>query len=136
MSLKQLVVSYILFWRVDNVFQSSSSFGDSHVVFLSNSLKLYFFLFVRSFVRSYFLVTVTRLIRIRYGDYTLQTIPPGMAIEVPYKPIHRQKARGAVVGEASSSSTTMETRRRRRQEENEEEERASGSTVKWYRSVQ
>eukprot|EP00339_Tiarina_fusa_P028139 CAMPEP_0117054436 /NCGR_PEP_ID=MMETSP0472-20121206/37728_1 /TAXON_ID=693140 ORGANISM="Tiarina fusus, Strain LIS" /NCGR_SAMPLE_ID=MMETSP0472 /ASSEMBLY_ACC=CAM_ASM_000603 /LENGTH=147 /DNA_ID=CAMNT_0004770027 /DNA_START=66 /DNA_END=506 /DNA_ORIENTATION=- len=39
-------------------------------------------------------VSVTRLIRISYGDYDLQTIPPGMAIEVPYKPIEAQKARG------------------------------------------
>ena len=39
-------------------------------------------------------VKVTRLIRTAYGDYQLQTIPPGMAIEVPVKPVHKQKHRG------------------------------------------
>jgi hypothetical protein len=39
-------------------------------------------------------VTVTRLIRISYGDYQLQTIPPGMAIEVPVKPVANQRRRG------------------------------------------
>ena len=39
-------------------------------------------------------VQVTRLIRTAYGDYQLQTIPPGMAIEVPVKPIVKQKHRG------------------------------------------
>lgn len=39
-------------------------------------------------------VKVTRLIRTSYGDYQLQTIPPGMAIEVPVKPVEKQKHRG------------------------------------------
>lgn len=37
---------------------------------------------------------VTRLIRISYGDYNLLTIPPGMAIEVPIKPLESQKLKG------------------------------------------
>lgn len=43
---------------------------------------------------SFLAVDVTRLIRIAYGDYKLQTIPPGMAVEVPYKPIKAQRNRG------------------------------------------
>lgn len=43
-----------------------------------------------------YLVSVTRLIRIAYGDYKLNTIPPGMAIPVPYKPVTNQKARGSL----------------------------------------
>ena len=39
-------------------------------------------------------VKVTRLIRVSYGDYQLQTIPPGMAIEVPAKPIEKQRHLG------------------------------------------
>lgn len=39
-------------------------------------------------------VTVTRLIRISFGDYQLQTIPPGMVVEVPYKPISNQRRKG------------------------------------------
>jgi translocator assembly and maintenance protein 41 len=41
-------------------------------------------------------VTVTRLIRISYGDYKLDTIPKGMAIPVPYKPVASQKAKGSL----------------------------------------
>ncbi len=37
---------------------------------------------------------VTRLIRISYGDYDLNTIPPGMAIEVRCKPLGEMKRRG------------------------------------------
>jgi len=41
---------------------------------------------------------VTRLIRISYGDYQLNTIPPGMAIEVPVKSLEMQKNRGPMLG--------------------------------------
>ena len=37
---------------------------------------------------------VTRLIRISYGDYDLNTIPPGMAIEVRCKALDEMKSRG------------------------------------------
>jgi len=39
---------------------------------------------------------VTRLIRTSYGDYDLNTIPPGMAIEVPVKPLDKQKKKGGI----------------------------------------
>jgi 23S rRNA pseudouridine2605 synthase len=48
-------------------------------------------------------VTVTRLIRISYGDYTLNTIPPGMAVEMPYIPIEAQKGRGSLVPKKKST---------------------------------
>jgi 23S rRNA pseudouridine2605 synthase len=37
---------------------------------------------------------VTRLIRISYGDYDLNTIPPGMAVEVPVKLLDKMKKKG------------------------------------------
>lgn len=37
---------------------------------------------------------ITRLIRTAFGDYSLDTIPPGMAIPVPYKPMDRQTKKG------------------------------------------
>ena len=40
-------------------------------------------------------VTVNRLIRISYGDYRLEDIPRGLALEVPYKPVEAQKAKGS-----------------------------------------
>jgi 23S rRNA pseudouridine2605 synthase len=42
-------------------------------------------------------VNVTRLIRISYGDYSLDTIPPGMALEVPIKPLDQHKKRGKLL---------------------------------------
>ena len=39
---------------------------------------------------------VTRLIRISYADYDLNTIPPGLAIEVPCKQLEGMKSRGAL----------------------------------------
>ena len=38
---------------------------------------------------------VTRLIRTSFGDYDLNTIPPGLAIEVPFKPLEGQKCKGS-----------------------------------------
>jgi pseudouridine synthase len=55
-------------------------------------------------------VTVTRLIRIRYGDYTLDTIPPGLAIEVPVKPIESQRHKGPLFFSSSSSSSAAAAR--------------------------
>lgn len=60
-------------------------------------------------VLSHLGLTVTRLIRTSYGDYQLQTIPPGMALEVPVKSIQKQKHKGALF------------RQRRRREENKED---------------
>lgn len=37
---------------------------------------------------------VTRLIRVSFGDYELNTIPSGMAIEVPFKNLESQKKKG------------------------------------------
>ena len=39
---------------------------------------------------------VTRLIRISYGDYELNTIPPGRAVEVPSKSLEKMKKKGAL----------------------------------------
>jgi 23S rRNA pseudouridine2605 synthase len=39
-------------------------------------------------------LNVTRLIRISYGDYDLNNIPPGLAIEVPVKALSTQKSFG------------------------------------------
>ena len=66
-------------------------------------------------------VTVTRLIRISYGDYELQTIPPGMAIEVPFRSVESQKAKG---------SLTPKKKRYQRKVE------PSASAVRWIRSFQ
>ena len=46
---------------------------------------------------------VTRLIRISYGDYDLNTIPPGMAIEVNCKELDGMKNRGALFASSSTS---------------------------------
>jgi len=45
------------------------------------------------------IVTVTRLIRISFGDYQLQTIPPGMALEVPVKDVAKQMHKGRLFQE-------------------------------------
>jgi 23S rRNA pseudouridine2605 synthase len=47
-------------------------------------------------VFQYLGLQITRLIRTSYGDYSLKNIPPGMAIEVPVKPVEQQKKRGVL----------------------------------------
>ena len=70
---------------------------------------------------------VTRLIRISFGDYSLNTIPPGMAIEVPVKPLETQRRKGGF----------DPTRRPRAKRGNAREERGGGqekaAPVEWIR---
>jgi 23S rRNA pseudouridine2605 synthase len=48
-------------------------------------------------------LTVNRLIRISFGDYDLNTIPAGMAIELPIKPLDKQKKVGLISSEKKPS---------------------------------
>jgi len=68
-------------------------------------------------------LSVTRLIRVAYGDYELKTIPPGMALPVPYKPISQQKAKGSLVARSPP----------KRKDKSGEQ---IASPVKWVSSVQ
>ena len=47
---------------------------------------------------------VTRLIRISYGDYDLNTIPPGRAVEVPCKALDKMKKRGPIFASERNES--------------------------------
>ena len=49
---------------------------------------------------------VARLIRTSFGDYQLKTIPPGLAVEVPFKPLVGQKNRGDFVAHEQRAGYT------------------------------
>ena len=61
---------------------------------------------------------VTRLIRISYGDYDLNTIPPGRAVEVPCKSLEKMRRTGPVFasggGDENSSEKENKTENNRR----------------------
>lgn len=69
-------------------------------------------------------VNVTRLIRISYGDYQLQTIPPGMSIEVPVKSLEQQRHVGSI-GE----------KRPKARKKVEEPPASTASPVEWVRHL-
>lgn len=73
-------------------------------------------------------MTVTRLIRIAYGDYNLQNIPRGLAIEVPYKPIEKQKSKGSL-----RHNNELQRKRQQRQQRQREKK---ASPIQWITSVQ
>lgn len=73
---------------------------------------------------------VTRLIRISYGDYDLNSIPPGLAIEVPVKPLESMKKKGSVGKIEETTRDKGGTRFDRRQKRNDGEEGVR-STVEW-----
>mmetsp|Transcript_15154 Transcript_15154/g.27443 ORF Transcript_15154/g.27443 Transcript_15154/m.27443 type:complete len:430 (-) Transcript_15154:892-2181(-) len=52
---------------------------------------------------------VTRLIRTSFGDYDLNTIPPGMAIEIPMKSLESQRKRGPLFPKRKSSRPKTST---------------------------
>mmetsp|Transcript_102539 Transcript_102539/g.208781 ORF Transcript_102539/g.208781 Transcript_102539/m.208781 type:complete len:109 (+) Transcript_102539:3-329(+) len=68
-------------------------------------------------------VSVTRLIRVAYGDYKLDTIPPGMALPVPYKPVAQQRAKGSV------AERSQQKKKKKTTEE-------VAPPVKWVTSIQ
>lgn len=71
---------------------------------------------------------VTRLIRTQYGDYLLNTIPPGMAIEVPVKALDKQKKKGQVVSPARNNN-----RKRSRGTSKGDSGSDDRATVQWVR---
>ena len=73
---------------------------------------------------------VTRLIRTQYGDYSLNTIPPGMAIEVPVKALDKQKKKGQVV--SPSRNNNRKQYKRTSKGDSGSDDRA---TVQWVRHV-
>mmetsp|Transcript_12482 Transcript_12482/g.29773 ORF Transcript_12482/g.29773 Transcript_12482/m.29773 type:complete len:352 (+) Transcript_12482:1-1056(+) len=66
-------------------------------------------------------MSVTRLIRIAYGDYQLHSIPPGLAIPVPWKPVAKQKRKGSL----------FKKKNKRHMTRNQET-----ASVKWMRGFQ
>mmetsp|Transcript_11292 Transcript_11292/g.17471 ORF Transcript_11292/g.17471 Transcript_11292/m.17471 type:complete len:398 (-) Transcript_11292:76-1269(-) len=73
---------------------------------------------------------VTRLIRISVGDYQLQTIPPGMAVEIPFKAIEDQKRKGPLFPRNSRKKN-----RRHQQQPEKVEAVAPPEPVEWIRHV-
>lgn len=71
-------------------------------------------------------LTVTRLIRTSFGDYQLQTIPPGMALEVPLKELKKQMHKGAIFSRKSSKN--VEKKRQTTREKN-----SSATPIQWIR---
>lgn len=71
------------------------------------------------------LVDVTRLIRISYGDYQLQTIPPGMTIEVPVKKLKQQRH----VGPLAASKRPKKTAQKQAKEP------STAAPVQWVRHL-
>lgn len=69
-------------------------------------------------------LTVSRLIRIQYGDYHLNTIPPGLAIPIPYKSVIHQKAKGQ-----------LSELRKKKKTNNKVKTIPTASPVKWVSSV-
>jgi 23S rRNA pseudouridine2605 synthase len=71
---------------------------------------------------------VTRLIRISYGDYNLNTIPPGMAIEVPVKTLEMQKHKGPMLGVHQISRKNVKI-------PSPSDDRMANPTVQWIRQL-
>ena len=69
------------------------------------------------------------MIRISYGDYQLQTIPPGMILEVPYKPIEKQIRKGPVFKSTNRPSNHRSSNKR--SDTNE----PKASPVQWIRNL-
>jgi len=78
-------------------------------------------------------VKVTRLIRVSYGDYQLQTIPPGMAIEVPMKPLESQKLKGNLWTNRYSKQSVQKKKELRKEARKNQDPRAS--PVEWVRNL-
>mmetsp|Transcript_30737 Transcript_30737/g.70330 ORF Transcript_30737/g.70330 Transcript_30737/m.70330 type:complete len:513 (-) Transcript_30737:24-1562(-) len=95
-------------------------------------------------VCEHFGLHVTRLIRLSYGDYDLNTIPTGMAIEVPFKPIETQKRKGhlSVINSTTlpksriKSIADLKSKNRKliSPDENQDENFVGENSVEWIRT--
>lgn len=85
-------------------------------------------LYARSRTLSQIPVKVTRLIRTSYGDYDLNTIPAGMAIEVPVKTLDKQKKKGTLAAKNRAA-------RRGAAKRVSGEKAEDRATVQWVRHV-
>ena len=84
-------------------------------------------------VLQHFGLTVTRLMRVSYGDYQLQNIPPGLAVEVPVKPIERQKKRGPLFEHKMTKRKAAKGPTSAADESSEND--SSSPAVQWVRSL-
>ena len=75
-------------------------------------------------------VTVTRLMRLSYGDYRLEKLPPGMVMEVPVIPVEKHKDSGPVFAKSHRGSTKTRTNK-----DDESDQTESPKAVQWVRSV-
>lgn len=74
---------------------------------------------------------ITRLIRISYGDFNLNTIPAGRAIEVKYKDLKRMKKKGPLfVGGRSGSGGNSRNEKKKRDIDNDKDDDDT-SSVQW-----
>ncbi len=84
---------------------------------------------------------VTRLIRISFGDYDLNTIPPGLAIEVPVKSLESQRRRGVASFQnnhtRSSSSSNVNSQKKKTKEQSHSAVKSppnsNNASVTWVR---
>jgi 23S rRNA pseudouridine2605 synthase len=73
-------------------------------------------------------LNVTRLIRISYGDYKLDTIPPGMALEVPVKLLASQKKSGRLI-DVRKGDNSLSSARGVKAKDND------SSAIQWVRPI-
>ena len=77
---------------------------------------------------------VTRLIRVSYGDYDLNTIPPGRAVEVPCKALDKMKKRGPIFASErneSGNSKTPDSRKGERDRRMADVDKSVANAVQW-----
>lgn len=74
------------------------------------------------------------MIRILYGDYQLQTLPPGMILEVPYKPIEKQIRKGSLFPTTNRFNDKNNNKKKRSNNESDTKEQQP-SPVQWIRNL-
>lgn len=89
--LEQFGCTYYIEWLRLHFFRC---FSFSH---LKTSLFATFLYFLA------FQVTVTRLIRVGFGDFHLHNIPAGSTLEVPMKPVEKQRRQGSLAARKRST---------------------------------
>ena len=75
-------------------------------------------------------VTVTRLMRLSYGDYRLEKLPLGMVLEVPPIPVNKHQQCGPLFAKSRRASTKTSTNK-----DDEGDQSESPKAVQWVRSV-
>ena len=78
---------------------------------------------------------VTRMMRLSYGDYQLEKIPVGMAVEIPVIPVEKHKHKGPLFAKMKRPPHDKSSTKTITSNSTDKKPTESSSGVRWVRNL-